>query len=1425
MDPILDRIRRLALVARLSLAAERSARILAWSIAALLAAILLDAAFRWPGAIRGVILAAMAAGLLAAARRSLLPGLRFRPEPVEIALRLERGRPDLRGRLASAVDFRLRGADSVDPVAAAAVREVASRLGAGASSLSLDWRRDRIARSGGMLAAGALLAASLLAAFPLEARIGLERTLAPWSSARWPARTEVADLVSIEVAPRGRPLVLSAALVKGDPEQERVEAVVQVERDGVVLPEEVLVLTRQSGRRFERRIPSDADRVTYVLRSEDHETEPRRIELVEPPEVLGATLAVEPPEYAAGDRAPQRIDLGPGTDRRASMAGAVLSGSRVVLGLDLAKPLPVPEPSAQAAWLGEVLPGLPPEAVVAVDPQDPRRWLAAWTMRSPVVLEPRLRDEHGLESTAGATYRIDAVDDAPPTVAILEPSSDESVLATAVIDLRAEARDDVAVAAASFDVARQGAAQPSLLGEGGEPGPRRGFAATLSLESIGAAAGDLVEVVAVASDRFDDGAGPRDPSRSQPRRLKVVGEGEFLRQVREDLAAMRQGAIRVDAEQARVLEGEPGAAPQASISDRLASLGEGAKAVSERLARNRLDPEGLPALLGQAEDRLDRAADASRRAEDLRRAMAEESGEASGEDLAEDPVEDPSEDAGEARQAEEPDEGQDGSAATAESLASARREVRREIQSLVELLDRDEDTWSLRREAERLSEDLARLAREVAEVAPSTVGRSPEDLPAGPREALGELARRQQELADAAEALLDQMEERSERLAGSDLAQAEALRQAAELARQEGLERSMEQASEQVAGNRLEQAAASQQQAQQALDRMRRGLEDTRRVRTETLRRLMTELEDSIEALLRASESEARLLRGLAPLGPPWDAAATGARRDAVVRLERNTRATEVAALAGGAEVAPVAEAIARAAGAQGEAIGGLSSDRGRVPEVPASLASLERSTMALREALDLARRIGEDAEQEARRQRQEELAAAYRELAGRQAMRRGEVEALDAAISRGDVPERRRVLERRRAATAQEEVTASARTLREGAAELADAAVFASSQEWIERWSESAASMIRDGSLPDAPRRQALVEEAALAMAESLEALAEEEDAFAGEESSAGGGGSGSGGGGEDEAIPPIAQLRLLRSMQDGVHRRTRALAEEPVADQAARASEVAELAAMQEAIESLAEALLEEVESKEEEPGAEPPPAPIGAPAPGAPSSSAQDPPTKADPRTKEAAPAEAGATGDEPPSLDELLGIEEEAPSDEGAAESARRVGERLRERPVADDFREAIAQMRRSTELLRDAGDVGLDAQRAQLEAIRRLDALIEGAERQRQRQRQRGNPSGSPEQQPSPPESSSSSSGEPQGSRRSGAAAEGGEAEPPPFEEAELGRLLEEGRVEWGQLPERVRELVRQGRRDRVSSIYRRLTEEYYRRLAEEAMPR
>ncbi|MFM9146006.1 MAG: hypothetical protein ACKORL_11810, partial [Phycisphaerales bacterium] len=45
--------------------------------------------------------------------------------------------------------------------------------------------------------------------------------------------------------------------------------------------------------------------------------------------------------------------------------------------------------------------------------------------------------------------------------------------------------------------------------------------------------------------------------------------------------------------------------------------------------------------------------------------------------------------------------------------------------------------------------------------------------------------------------------------------------------------------------------------------------------------------------------------------------------------------------------------------------------------------------------------------------------------------------------------------------------------------------------------------------------------------------------------------------------------------------------------------------------------------------------------------------------------------------------------------------------------------------------------------------------------------------------------------------------------------------FDESRAEWGRLPPRVREAVRQGLRDPMSAAYRRLTQDYYRRLAEE----
>ena len=1422
MDPILRKLEQVSRRGRRVLLAERSSLLLAAAAAGVAAMALADAFFRFPGGVRLAILIGGVGWLAAEVRRRLLPAWRFRPPPVEMALRAERIEPSLAGRLASAVEFRGSGLDRSNPLAAAAVAQAEASLAR--SPLPELLRTDRLRRHGAalLLAAAAIAASALL--LPQETRIGLARVLLPLGDARWPARTEVASRMGdATVLPSGRPLVLAAELLRGDPSRERVHARVREIRDGRVVGESRLAMTRQSGGRFERRHAAAGDEIEIIFESADSESEPQRIRLVPPPAIVSAEVSIEPPAYASAERPPQRFDLGDGTDRRARVPTPQLAGSRASLSILLNKALPPPtgEPDPQA-WLAGSLPGLPSGASIAADPLEPRRWTAAWDLAESVRIEPNLRDEHGLAADAEAQFRIEVVEDAPPAVAIESPADDEWVLPQAVIEVLAEARDDLAVAEVGLETSRTGAeaAPPSRRPAAG--GPRAAFGESVSIESLGAAAGDRVTLVALAWDRFERDGERREASRSEPRRLLVVGEVEFEQRLREDLAAVRQGAIRADGEQARLLaEGDRSAASQAGITARAGSMAEAIERLQSRVEGNRLEASDLEGVLGEAAARLESAAAASRRAEAALR-------EASG------------------------GEGEGDAGIDAREADAAREEVREELERLVSLLDSDEDAWAAMRRLERLAESLEALREETLALSERTLGRDPQELPPMDRQALEGIASRQREIGGEVAELLEQAAAQAERLDRVDQARAEAMRQAAEMGRQAEVEASLRQGAAEAEANRLQQSAERQEQAREGLERMRQRLEETRRIRTEMLRRLMTSLEESIETLLQSSESQAATLREGVRVEAEGDAPAAGPLRrrsaEEAIRLERNTRAVEAEAASGGDDAAEVAALLGRAADRQGEAIGSL-----RRPEAPLEDASaaMDRSSGLLREALEEVRRLREQAEQEQQRERRESLAAAYREIAAMQRSIAESTAESAAAIGSGEMPPRRALLEHRRLAASQGEVSQRSGGLRDETAELAEAAVFSRSHEWVASWSEEAEDRLRDGDLAAATRRrQALVEETLVAMAESLEGEDADEEAFAGEEESSSGGGGGEGGGsGGDGVFPPIAELRLLRSLQDQAYRRTRALDEAPPRADAERQGELAEIVELQLEIRRLGESLLERLESAggaSMTPDAPPDasPQPMGPPAVSAGRrpqgfAAADPPPTKERPSPPAAVPAAPSAAPsasprDDPPSLDELLGIEEAETAAEETTRPAdgsdddpqrRRLDERLAERPAADDLREAISAMTATHARLSTEGDAGLATQRLQEEAIRRLDALIAGAERQR---RQRSSSSRSSSSQssrqptPSPPSGGGDprdASGSPQGSESGD-----GEGEPPPFEQGELGRLLEEGRVEWGRLPDRLRELVRQGRRDRISAPYRRWTEEYYRRIAEEFRP-
>jgi hypothetical protein len=204
------------------------------------------------------------------------------------------------------------------------------------------------------------------------------------------------------------------------------------------------------------------------------------------------------------------------------------------------------------------------------------------------------------------------------------------------------------------------------------------------------------------------------------------------------------------------------------------------------------------------------------------------------------------------------------------------------------------------------------------------------------------------------------------------------------------------------------------------------------------------------------------------------------------------------------------------------------------------------------------------------------------------------------------------------------------------------------------------------------------------------------------------------------------------------------------------------------------------------------------------------------------------------DAPRSLDDLLGIPStDSKSGEAAADrsSDRRLEQSLDGVNMQDLVVRAMDGMREAARRLGQDRDAGLGTQRIQQDIVTTLDRLL--AEAQKQQQSSKGSSRSRSRQQsqssdddPSERNGQSASSSARSESSAASASSEPGSDEStgqrPADEAAVSGAELDESRVEWGRLPERVRELILQGRRDRVSTLYERITREYYRRLAEEA---
>jgi hypothetical protein len=1210
-----SRLRSLRARARAILIAAGLAIVGAISIAAIVLAGTTDYLVRTPDWFRGALLLAGLAGFLALVRRHVVPAWRFRPTLTQVALRLERSEAGREAGLEGLLTSGLELARELDD-AKTAPSGVTRSLGAAVVERSAGAFRE--ARAGGLLDLSRArrsvltLATCSAGAIGLAAAIGpgatstaLTRLFAPWAGAQWPKRTEVVDATRLTVHPLGVAVPLRAVLTRSDrPEGEgRVSASYRIIGDGTAGTTRTVLLTGQrramslptadvntpaiSGELYERLIDADAApasasasaprELEYWFSTDDDETARRRVKLIEPPALVGASASITPPAYAmvtpanggvAGTLAfahGQR-DLGTGSDARA-VVSPVLAGSRIELTLSFNKPVKSPasgSPEAVRAFLASSFHDADLGEIERASLSG-SAWTIVFTPHASVRLPVKASDDFGLSTRDDGAFSFDVSEDNPPSVTIVDPREDEAVLASASIEVTGEGRDDVGLA--SLRLTRQRATPPAgsasrapelveerevfaTLEGDGATGARR-VIGTVDLSKLELKPGDEVWLHAIAQDAFASGDRRHDPVLSSPRKLRIIREDELIAQVRQELAGVRKAAMLLDGEQAELRKGvESGSVSgedrrrQAGLTQRLAQQREVVDRLSQRAERNRLSDQSLSDLLNEVSSSFKNAGGPSERAA----GRMDEAARAN-----------PSQP--EADRAELKDEAK-------KSIEQDQDAVRDELARVAEMLDKGEDSWLVGRSLQRLLDQQKQLQAQTRRAGERTQGKRAEDLTPAEKSRLSQLADQERRLAEQARAAMDQLAQRSQQMKSVDAGQSQAMKQAEQRGRQQQLEQKMSEAARNVEKNQTSSAEAQQEEASAALEQMLQDLNNAQKNRDATLKRVLAGLIESLGRLIQDQESQIAALEkaagnSLAGLDVPLAA------------LNRNTLG--VAEQARSDKVfAALAKLIERAGEAQGKAIAAL-----RAEDAKTAQEQERESLRVLKQALAEAQREQEKQSKKDEDAKREQLRTIYREMLETQVALKGEVDPLV-----GKTLERRQRIALREVGERQEQVQKKLADVRTMSQDMQDAGVFQLAHDRLDRATGLAAKKIKSG-IADASvaRSQSSAILVLKALVEALDDRKKDEDDFQDDP-----GGSGQNGNGSQKPplVPPLAELRLLRQLQQELADRTRGTDEAPDADELRRVGED------QKALFDRANDLIERLKKKNQGPGEAPQAAP---------------------------------------------------------------------------------------------------------------------------------------------------------------------------------------------------------------------------------------
>ena len=663
--------------------------------------------------------------------------------------------------------------------------------------------------------------------------------------------------------------------------------------------------------------------------------------------------------------------------------------------------------------------------------------------------------------------------------------------------------------------------------------------------------GDEVWITALAADAFALGDERHEPVRSLVRKLRIMSRKDLIEQLWSQLGDVRRTAIELEKAQRELQQasgraGEQAARQserqQAGMTERLSRQQEALRAIRERLEENAVAEPSLEAVLRQSRESLEQAGKSSQQAS---QSLAQAAEQSAGKDA--------SPEAGQQERAE---------------AQQSQQEVRDELAELIEMLDQGQDTWAARRSIEQALERQRDLQQRTAEAGQRTTGRSADQLTPQERQELNQLAQEQRELSEQTREAIEDMLQREQEMQKKDPAAAQSMSQAARRGQREQVPERMEQAAQQAQQNQTNNAQQQQQQAIDSLEQMLSDLDQTARNRDEVLRRVLASLMESLDALIAQQTAELDALERAKDTG-------TFAGLDrSMARLHGNTLGVLEEANNGPRELAPVARLIDEAAAAQVGAITALRHDPADSGEAQTQE---EQSLEKLREARALAEKLDRDAQQREQNRKKAELKKKYAAALARQLSLR------DSARDLAGQELTRRVRNSARLiGEDQQALREELAKMIEETRELAEAKVFEFAHTRLDELMAAAADKLGQGE-PDnsVTRRQTSAARVLQSVIDALDSSRQDDEDFREQEQAQQGGGGG-GQSGQQPLVPPAAELKLLRSMQQEAIEMTRAAEEAGDTDRGAIADDAAKL---QEGIASQAQGLLNKLQEQQQQ------------------------------------------------------------------------------------------------------------------------------------------------------------------------------------------------------------------------------------------------